>query len=43
MVSESWDGKRVYFTSSLLANWDKTTSTAAICNSSSCMRGTARR
>ena len=24
MVSESWDGKRVYFTSSLLANWDKT-------------------
>ncbi len=27
MVSESWDGKRVYFTSSLLANWDKTTST----------------
>lgn len=26
MVSESWDGKRVYFTSSLLANWDKTES-----------------
>lgn len=25
MVSQSWDGKRVYFTSSLLANWDKTT------------------
>ncbi|HEY2775280.1 MAG TPA: selenium-binding protein SBP56-related protein [Candidatus Binatia bacterium] len=24
MVSESWDGRRVYFTSSLLANWDKT-------------------
>ena len=24
MVSESWDGERVYFTSSLLANWDKT-------------------
>jgi len=24
MVSESWDGKRLYFTSSLLANWDKT-------------------
>jgi selenium-binding protein 1 len=23
MVSQSWDGKRVYFTSSLLANWDK--------------------
>jgi len=23
MVSESWDGRRVYFTSSLLANWDK--------------------
>ena len=23
MVSESWDGKRVYFTSSLLAKWDK--------------------
>ena len=23
MVSESWDGKRVYFTSSLLARWDK--------------------
>ncbi len=26
MVSQSWDGKRVYFTSSLLANWDKTES-----------------
>ncbi|HYB99601.1 MAG TPA: selenium-binding protein SBP56-related protein [Candidatus Limnocylindrales bacterium] len=26
MVSESWDGKRLYFTSSLLANWDKKTS-----------------
>jgi selenium-binding protein 1 len=24
MVSQSWDGRRVYFTSSLLANWDKT-------------------
>ncbi|MEH6593295.1 MAG: selenium-binding protein SBP56-related protein [Halioglobus sp.] len=24
MVSQSWDGKRVYFSSSLLANWDKT-------------------
>lgn len=24
MVSESWDGKRIYFTSSLLARWDKT-------------------
>ncbi len=24
MVSQSWDGSRVYFTSSLLANWDKT-------------------
>jgi methanethiol oxidase len=23
MVSSSWDGKRIYFTSSLLANWDK--------------------
>jgi selenium-binding protein 1 len=23
MVSQSWDGGRVYFTSSLLANWDK--------------------
>ena len=23
MVSQSWDGKRIYFTSSLLANWDK--------------------
>lgn len=23
MVSQTWDGKRVYFTSSLLANWDK--------------------
>lgn len=23
MLSQSWDGKRVYFTSSLLANWDK--------------------
>ena len=27
MVSESWDGKRLYFTSSLLANWDKTAPT----------------
>jgi selenium-binding protein 1 len=24
MVSQSWDGKRLYFTSSLLANWDGT-------------------
>ena len=24
MVSQTWDGDRVYFTSSLLANWDKT-------------------
>ena len=24
MVSQSWDGKRIYFTSSLLRNWDKT-------------------
>ena len=24
MVSQSWDGDRVYYTSSLLANWDKT-------------------
>jgi selenium-binding protein 1 len=23
MVSQSWDGERIYFTSSLLANWDK--------------------
>ena len=23
MVSKSWDGRRVYFSSSLLANWDK--------------------
>jgi methanethiol oxidase len=23
MASESWDGKRVYYTTSLLANWDK--------------------
>jgi selenium-binding protein 1 len=23
MVSQSWDGKRIYFTSSLLAHWDK--------------------
>jgi selenium-binding protein 1 len=23
MVSQTWDGQRVYFTSSLLANWDK--------------------
>jgi len=23
MISQSWDGTRVYFTSSLLANWDK--------------------
>ena len=28
MVSQSWDGERVYFTSSLLANWDKTNSSA---------------
>jgi len=27
MVSQSWDGERVYFTSSLLANWDKTETT----------------
>jgi len=27
MVSQSWDGERVYFTSSLLANWDKQEST----------------
>ena len=24
MVSQSWDGERLYFTSSVLANWDKT-------------------
>jgi len=23
MASQSWDGKRVYYTSSLLGNWDK--------------------
>ena len=23
MLSQSWDGERVYFTSSLLSNWDK--------------------
>ena len=23
MVSQSWDGKRVYYSTSLLANWDK--------------------
>ncbi|MBT3548842.1 MAG: selenium-binding protein, partial [Gammaproteobacteria bacterium] len=23
MLSQSWDGKRVYFTTSLLSNWDK--------------------
>jgi len=28
MVSQSWDGDRVYFTSSLLANWDKTEAAA---------------
>ena len=27
MLSQSWDGKRVYFTSSLLANWDKKSGT----------------
>ncbi|MFV2090464.1 MAG: selenium-binding protein SBP56-related protein, partial [Pseudomonadales bacterium] len=27
MVSQSWDGERVYFTSSLLGNWDKQEST----------------
>jgi len=26
MVSQSWDGDRVYFTSSLLSSWDKTSS-----------------
>lgn len=26
MTSQSWDGSRIYFTSSLLANWDKTAS-----------------
>ncbi len=25
MLSQSWDGKRIYYTSSLLANWDKKT------------------
>ena len=24
MVSQSWDGERLYYTSSLLGNWDKT-------------------
>jgi methanethiol oxidase len=24
MLSQTWDGERIYFTSSLLANWDKT-------------------
>ena len=28
MLSQSWDGKRVYYTSSLLANWDKKTAPA---------------
>jgi methanethiol oxidase len=23
MISQSWDGRRLYITSSLLANWDK--------------------
>ena len=27
MASQSWDGERVYFTSSLLANWDKVEAT----------------
>jgi selenium-binding protein 1 len=26
MVSQSWDGERVYYTSSLISNWDKTES-----------------
>ena len=40
MVSESWDGKRVYFTSSLLARW---TSKAPITsNSSAVTLGTAK-
>jgi selenium-binding protein 1 len=40
MISQSWDGKRVYITSSLLANWDKGGATT----SSSCAAspGTAR-
>ncbi|MCZ6711502.1 MAG: selenium-binding protein [Gammaproteobacteria bacterium] len=29
MVSQSWDGERVYFTSSLLTNWDKVEPTGA--------------
>lgn len=29
MLSQSWDGKRVYFTSSLLARWDKKEGNAA--------------
>jgi methanethiol oxidase len=24
MLSQTWDGERIYYTSSLLANWDKT-------------------
>ncbi|MGE0485679.1 MAG: selenium-binding protein SBP56-related protein [Gammaproteobacteria bacterium] len=28
MLSQSWDGKRVYYTSSLLSNWDKKEGTA---------------
>jgi selenium-binding protein 1 len=24
MVSQTWDGKRLYFTSSVLSKWDKT-------------------
>jgi selenium-binding protein 1 len=42
MVSQSWDGKRVYITSSLLANWDTrpVRTTSSSCAPST---GTARR
>jgi len=40
MVSQSWDGKRLYFSSSLLARWDKVATTTS--NSSAPMPGMAR-
>ncbi len=45
MVSQSWDGERLYYTSSLLASWDKTATSEGkmICSTSSSTSGTARR
>ncbi len=43
MASQSWDGNRIYFTSSLLANWDKVEAQRVkTCNSSRPTPGTGR-